>query len=89
MRRLQMPGQQLVDASLDGKQAIVLRADYAYGGSLGVASLPVSGFGFVACRCQGSNSLIRVIGYSAIRVSTSRRNASGLWPLSLAVPSKL
>jgi hypothetical protein len=30
-----------------------------------------------------------VIGYSAIRVSTSRRNASGLWPLSLAVPSKL
>jgi hypothetical protein len=48
----------------------VLRADYADGGSLGVASLPVSEVAFVAsaCRCQGSNSLMRVLrrtGYRA------------------------
>jgi hypothetical protein len=44
----------------------VLRADYAYGGSLGVRSLPASEVACVACRCDGSNSLMRVIGWSAI-----------------------
>ena len=54
-----------------------------------MASSPVSDAMRVACRLQGSNSLMRVIGWSAMRVSTSRRNASGLWPLSFALPSKL
>ena len=38
---------------------------------------------------QGSNSLMRLIGWSAIRSSTWRKYASGSRPLSLAVPMRL
>ena len=40
-------------------------------------------------RFQGRSSSMRLMGWSAMRVSTSRKYASGSMPLSLAVPIRL